>query len=373
MLRRTVFKFRFVFVALPFVLFVLGVAPGLAEAHTAGVSAGKYVATGRKLEVSWSFAASEAAREVPGLDADRDGTLSPRELASGRDVLVRTFVERTIVTADGAPCEGGLGESALLEADGISIAAAYTCPEARRLEVKLSWFGALTRGHRHLARLEGIRSEDRLIEAKDPAFEIEPRVSVEGPAAAKPDQESKTFFGFVAMGGEHILGGYDHLAFLLGLLLVPIAFRSAAWAVTAFTVAHSITLAIAASGLFVPSPRFTEPLIALSIAYVAAENLWRKTGEKRARLTFVFGLVHGFGFAGALRALSLGRSELPRALFGFNLGVELGQLAVMVVFFFAVRRLERLGFFRDRGRTALNVVLALAGAILFLQRIVYAA
>ena len=132
------------------------------------------------------------------------------------------------------------------------------------------------------------------------------------------------------LGVEHILTGADHLVFLLGLILVGGSLRSLVGVVTAFTLAHSITLALAALSIFAPSPRLVEPAIALSIAYVGVENLFVNDASKRWRITFPFGLIHGFGFAGALREIALPRAQLPIALVSFNLGVELGQLGVLV-------------------------------------------
>ncbi len=133
------------------------------------------------------------------------------------------------------------------------------------------------------------------------------------------------------MGVEHILSGYDHLLFLLGLVLVGASLPSLLRVVSAFTLAHSITLGVAAFGLWAPPARIVEPLIALSIAYVGVENLFVRDLAKRWRLTFAFGLIHGFGFASALRDLSLPRAGIPLALLGFNAGVEVGQLAVLAL------------------------------------------
>jgi len=124
----------------------------------------------------------------------------------------------------------------------------------------------------------------------------------------------------VWMGVQHIVTGYDHLAFLLGLLLLGGRVRTLVAILTAFTVAHSITLALAVLRVVSLSPGFVEPAIALSIAYVGVENLFVTDARKRWRITFPFGLLHGFGFAGALTALDLPRAQLPSALFGFNLG-----------------------------------------------------
>jgi hydrogenase/urease accessory protein HupE len=137
---------------------------------------------------------------------------------------------------------------------------------------------------------------------------------------------------FIVLGIEHILTGYDHLLFLLALLALGGSFGYLLKVVSAFTIAHSITLTLATLDIISLPPRFIESVIALSIAYVAAENLWRKR-EKAERwrwaLTFVFGLVHGMGFAGILQEMQIPKSSLVISLISFNVGVELGQLAFM--------------------------------------------
>ncbi|MES1209469.1 MAG: HupE/UreJ family protein, partial [Pseudomonadota bacterium] len=139
--------------------------------------------------------------------------------------------------------------------------------------------------------------------------------------------------------------------------------------VTAFTVAHSITLALAALSIFAPSPRLVEPAIALSIAYVGVENLFVPDARHRWRITFPFGLVHGFGFAGALRAIALPRPQIPIALVSFNAGVEIGQLAVLAVALPITMAARRAPWFGERGVRAVSVAIAVGGGALFIARL----
>jgi len=137
---------------------------------------------------------------------------------------------------------------------------------------------------------------------------------------------------FVAMGVEHIVGGVDHLLFLLALLALSRGVWPTVRIVTAFTVAHSVTLSLAALGLVDVPSQVVEPLIAASIVWVAVENLVAPTGTgRRWLIAAIFGLIHGLGFASALTELDLSRSAMVRALIGFNVGVELGQLAFIIV------------------------------------------
>lgn len=136
---------------------------------------------------------------------------------------------------------------------------------------------------------------------------------------------------FGVMGGQHILSGYDHLAFLVMLMIATRSFADLAWIVTAFTVAHSLTLTAASLGWIVASPAWVEPLIAVTILYVALENLFAAQPKARPAVTFGFGLIHGLGFAGALADGPLPRNEELLALLSFNLGVEVGQLMFLAV------------------------------------------
>jgi hypothetical protein len=143
---------------------------------------------------------------------------------------------------------------------------------------------------------------------------------------------------YLGLGFTHILPkGLDHMLFVLGIFLLSRRLRQVLWQVSAFTVAHSITLGLSIYGILSVPAAVVEPLIALSIAYVAIENLF--VAEVRARriaLVFLFGLLHGMGFAGALKEVGLPRSEFLTALVTFNLGVEGGQLAVIGIAFVLV-------------------------------------
>lgn len=137
---------------------------------------------------------------------------------------------------------------------------------------------------------------------------------------------------YLLLGIEHILRGYDHLLFLFALLMVPISNRRIVGIVTSFTLAHSLTLAASALGIVSLPSRLVEPAIALSILYVVIENVFKPAWAKqRWILTFFFGLIHGFGFAGLIQEIGLPRNQELVSLLSFNIGVELGQLAIVAV------------------------------------------
>lgn len=192
------------------------------------------------------------------------------------------------------------------------------------------------------------------------------------PAYAHAPQLDKTLppLGeYLRLGVFHILTGFDHLVFLLGVVLIAVRTRSVLLAVTAFTVAHSCTLALAVLGVASVSPRVIEPLIACSVAYVGLENFWLRDASQRFRLTFAFGLVHGFGFAGALQEIGVPQDRAPAALALFNLGVEAGQLAVLAVVWPLLRwlRTRRAAHFARFVRVA-NLAIVVLGSIWAVER-----
>lgn len=162
---------------------------------------------------------------------------------------------------------------------------------------------------------------------------------------------------FIPSGVHHILIGPDHILFLVGLLLLGGTWLSLVKIVTAFTIGHSVTLSLAALNLLSPPASVVEPAIALSIVFVGADNLVRGDGrDVRAWAAGVFGLVHGFGFANVLREFGLPDEALGWSLFSFNVGVEIGQLAVVLLVASALAAIRRRS-------AALGARVALAGSI----------
>jgi hypothetical protein len=146
---------------------------------------------------------------------------------------------------------------------------------------------------------------------------------------------------FGLMGTEHILLGFDHLTFLVMLMIVARGVRELIFVATAFTLAHSITLTAATLEWVQASPAWVEPLIIMTIFYVAVENMVTATPKARLLYTFVFGLIHGLGFASALAEGPLPKSEELVALFSFNIGVEIGQILFLTASFILWRKMLR--------------------------------
>jgi len=324
-------------------------ASAVAAAHAIGVSKGEYVVSGDDVEVSLVFRADElAASTTPA-----------------------AVVQDLAIEADGTPCRGTLDSTAPDAPDGLRVVATYACGHApRHLHVHAGFLDRLPSGHAHVADVtdaRGRKSEHLVVLAQ-------PNVDVD-----LGEAPSVGFVTFVRAGIEHILTGPDHLLFLLGLVLLPRELESSrrerikslVFVLTAFTLGHSVSLAIATLGGVAPSSRVVEPLVALSVAYVGAENLFARTRQirRRALITLPFGLVHGFAFASGLLLVHLPRRELPLALVGFNSGVELGQLAVMTLILPALFLLARSPRAYDTTRRALSIAVVACGLVWFFQRV----
>jgi hydrogenase/urease accessory protein HupE len=340
-----------------------------AGAHEVGLSRGTYAIEGDHLRAELVLSRREVASLVPDLDADKDGQLIDAEIVAARPVVQRAIVDRIRVASGEATCPGVLEEASLAEQDGILLRAMYTCPgPITHARLDFAVLGDLAPGHRHIARATGgVQVEETVISRAQRTFDIDAV-----PAGFQPRPVKRDRLSLLGLGVEHILTGYDHLVFLLGLVLVGGRWRSLLWVVTAFTVAHSITLGLAALGVWAPRPAIIEPAIALSIAYVGVENFFVKNAEKRWRITFPFGLVHGFGFAGALREVALPKADVPAALFLFNAGVEIGQLAVLALVLPALVLLRRWSWFDKHGVRVVSGAIVIAGLVWFVARVVSA-
>lgn len=348
-------------------LLVVGLLGG-AYAHWADLAAAEIAVGESEVEVVLTFPTGL----VGEMDTDRDGRLSAGEVGRNREALTR-FFERNI-TLESA------GERGRLE-----VAPAQAARPLANLSPGAKTHSTLRLTYRWGRPVEALRIEYGLFlpgvstsscvatilqggEVQDVVFRPDHRVFRLGGGA---DAVPQTFQSFLKLGLEHILTGYDHLLFVLSLLMLGGGLAYLLKVVTAFTAAHSITLSLAALGLVSLPPRLVESGIALTIAYVAAENLFRKDLSALTRtrwaLTFAFGLVHGLGFAGVLEEIGLPRQNLALSLLGFNLGVELGQLAVVLPAFLLLQALRRWRW--EAGlRRAVSAGAVAAGLAWFVQR-----
>jgi|HubBroStandDraft_6_1064221.scaffolds.fasta_scaffold104771_1 hypothetical protein len=347
----------------------------VARAHTISLSRGDYTPTDAAVDADLVVRPGDVLLALPDLDADHDGLLSPSEVQRGLASLQATFIDTLTVSSDGAPCGGTLDSAGLDPPDGLRMRATYVCKRPpRHLAFRFGFLERLPAGHRHVASVHLPRGDvDELCVLERPGMEVD---------VAKG--ASSDFASLLRAGVEHILSGADHLAFLLALVLGGTLVRARGGAagseslrgnvgpliatLTAFTVGHSVALGVATLAGMVPPTRFIEAAVALSVAYVGAENLFARSIRHRWAITLPFGFVHGFAFAGGLLPLGLPRAQLPAALLAFNLGVETGQLLVLAVL------LPALSFFHARPwyprvARALSVGILLLGLVWFAQRI----
>lgn len=299
-------------------------APKVAFAHTVGLSSGEYAVAGGDLTLRIVFAGAEVGRVFRELDSDHDGFISPFEVAEGRARLRRDVVEKIEVKAGVAGCPLTLVDAAVLENDGLLLVAKAECG-SRPTTVSLHFLSTFPNGHKHVARILDPEPHDELLSAARDSFSI-----ASSAAEASSSSPSAGWFGFIRLGVAHILSGVDHLLFLVALVLGRRSLRELILPITAFTVAHSISLALAVFQIVHVNGRVVEPVIAFSIAWMAYRSIHSTSGG-RALTTFVFGLVHGLGFAGALLEIQIPRAQLPVALLCFNGGVEVGQMMVVLI------------------------------------------
>lgn len=243
-----------------------------------------------------------------------------------RDKLLDLLRRQIVLRANGTRCEPGPGEVTLPAVDSPSFTMHldFACgTRMRDLVVEDNIFDVLGVDHHTLAKVEADGETRELAFTPDSRVA---RVKIGGRGAGGTETS------FFKLGIEHILTGYDHLLFLLVLLLRGGRLLSLLKIITAFTIAHSITLALAVLRVVTIPALIVEPAIALSIIWVALENLLRKDApSQRWLISFCFGLVHGFGFASAIEPLGLPPGRLALALLGFNLGVEAGQAFVVAL------------------------------------------
>jgi hypothetical protein len=283
--------------------------------------------------------------------------------APSREPLLDLVRKHVVLRAGDVRCEPGPGEvlPGAFPAPTFTMRVDFACGRApRELTVQDDTFDVLGLDHHTLARIEAPAGTQQF------AFAPETRVG-RFPIETAPEA-AHTTGSFVLLGIHHILSGYDHLLFVIGLLLPGGDLLSLAKIITAFTIAHSVTLSLAVLQVVTLPDRLIEAVIALSIAYVAAENLvGRPAVSRRWLVSFCFGLVHGFGFSSALRELGLPAHGLLLSLLGFNVGVELGQALVVALCLPVLLLLRRTRWSHPAVVTS-SVAILVVGLVLFVER-----
>ena len=181
------------------------------------------------------------------------------------------------------------------------------------------------------------------------------------------------FLDYIPVGFEHIIPkGWDHIIFVLGLFFFSTKLRPLVWQISAFTVAHTFTLALGSIGYIKIIPEIVEPLIALSIVFIAVENIFfDRLSKWRPLVIFIFGLLHGLGFASVLGEFGLPDGFFIMALLGFNLGVEIGQLTVVLLAFIILGYwFNKKDYYQISIANPISIIIGLVGAYWFIERVI---
>lgn len=380
-------------------------AAAAARGHNPDTSYARVSVERDEVVLRLTYDVTTLVRMAPEVDADGDLRVTPEELGATVPGVVRFLRDHAAVEIDAAavrlpdpapvawpPDAGPAIPQADWHAPTSLVTFAFHLPTPRPATdvwLEFSFFEPLGLAHTVLGSFtQGSDTAELLFTATEPDYLFEaswPAIAPAAGAAVTPPSAAVTAAGphgrgdaprrgsqslaarlrlFFRLGVEHIFLGFDHVLFLVALVLVS-DLRSLVRVVTAFTVAHSITLALATLGWLNPPPRLVESAIAATIVFTGLENLRLITRPPEAaagrwRLTFLFGLVHGFGFAGVLRDLGLPREGFIRSLLAFNLGVEAGQLAIVAALAVPAAVLQR----GPRGavvRTVLSLAIAACG------------
>ena len=358
-------------------LALAGVAP--AHAHKPSDSYLALTVAEDKISGQWDIALRDLDFAI-GLDADGNGEITWGEVRVKHAEIAAYALARLAVRSDGAPCTIESGAQLIDDhTDGAYTVLPLTlrCPGApAQLTIDYTLFADLDPQHRGLLNLQALGLT---------------RAAVLGPQAQTQTFELKSvsrwsqFIDYGREGVWHIWIGFDHILFLLALLLPAVLiWRGARWQpvetfreafmgvfkiVTAFTVAHSITLSLATLGFVSLPSRWVESAIAASVVLAALNNVWPVFHGRRWTVAFTFGLIHGFGFASVLADLGLPREALALALVGFNLGVEGGQLAIVAVFLPLAFALRRSTFYRRAVMIGGSLLIATLAGIWLVERV----
>ena len=374
---------------------VLLLVANAAQAHKPSDSYLSVTVQGSQLSGQWDIALRDLDFAI-GLDANGDGDITWGELRARHADIAAYAQARLALQADGQPCMLSIGAQQVDEhTDGAYsvLPLQWACPTSagagvRNLALDYRLFADLDPQHRGLLKLSAGGST---------------RTAVFGPAAARQQFELgqasgwQQFTDYAREGVWHIWIGFDHILFLLSLLLPAVLVwqrpqglrsgpawgRAADWRpvpsaaqalwsvlriVTAFTLAHSITLTLATLGWVSLPSRAVEATIAASVVVAALNNVFPLFTGRRWTVAFGFGLIHGFGFASVLADLGLPQGALALALVGFNLGVEAGQLAIVAVFLPLAFALRRTVLYRQGVRIGGSLLIAALAGVWFAER-----
>lgn len=343
---------------------------GAAHAHQVNLSTARVeLRPDRSVAVEVALKGSDADRlaGTQVFDAQTD-RVDPAKVAASAAPIAAYVNEHVAVTGtDGARCAAG-ATAVVPDGDGVIVRSVFSCRDvAGDLVYRSTVLTASDKSARQIVLIgAGENAPQALLD------DTHTTVTLSAPAPSL----LSTMQRYLVTGIEHIFLGYDHIAFLVAIVLWARRLWPVIKIVTAFTIAHSITLSLAALNVVVIPSAIVEPAIAASIVFVAVENFFSRDIDGRWKVTFAFGLIHGFGFAGALQEFGLPANAVVPALAAFNIGVEIGQIAIVSIVVPALIVVDRL-IAADRTKPvraaslvyALSAVITLLGGYWFLARV----
>lgn len=370
-------------------LFLLWLGLATGRAHDPGLSTAQGQLRKTDFEVVIGFAPADVRALLPAA-IRRSGEWTELEFVETQPLLEALTPQLCEVRAGGRMVLPTRTFVKLESGDTLNFHLLYPRIESAEFTVRALKIDLLPSPHRQFMMVSDERGSSlakKLLSVKDDTLKVTSPAAVETATVATPavgaaaspavveEEGGTTFWAFLKLGVEHIWTGYDHLLFLFALLVVCRSFRSIVLIISCFTLAHSLTLALTTLNWINLSGRWVEPAIAASIVFVGVENLLRSGREPPGRwaLTFAFGLVHGLGFASVLRDLGVGvgGQGIAMPLFAFNVGVELGQIAIASVVLPLVWRLRKNETFVRRGIPLLSAIVAAAGLYWLLERTIF--
>ncbi len=317
-----------------FVIAVLLIYLKISFAHPPGLSSADITLKADSLEAKITFSIQDIEAFVP-MDSDQDAEVTDLERDAAKPAVAKLISEQFKITLDGGEIKpSSSGQVAFDDKNNTTVTLQFAASPTTTIAIESSFLTKFPGDHKQYLSIKDTTGREigkKMLTPNAQTLIVNlANDKTDIPSEAQP---TSTFGDFLKLGIEHILTGYDHLLFLFSLLVITRNFWPALKIITFFTLAHSITLALAGMSIANAPSSVVEPLIAATIVYVGLENIIRKdkvTTNQRCMLTFFFGLIHGFGFAGVLQEMNISSIEtgILVPLFSFNLGVELGQIAV---------------------------------------------
>lgn len=347
---------------------------GWAVAHAPGLSSIDVTVKADQVVAKLTFALQDIEAFAP-MDSDLDAEVSAAEREAAKPDIAKMLAEQLRVNIDGNDVQIAVpGIVNYDEQNNAHVEFSFSATPQKQLLLQSKLLAWLPDGHQQYVTVSdafGKTLSEKMLSRADDQLQL--GLVQTDASTVQNDSKFSAFADFLKLGIEHILTGYDHLLFLFALLAVTHSFWPAIKIVTFFTIAHSITLAFAGLNLVQLPSSFVEPVIALTIIYVAVENIIRGDHPKgRQWLTFGFGLIHGFGFASVLREMDItsGDTGILLPLLSFNLGIETGQIAVASVVLPMIWWLNNKPAIAEKFLKGCSALVALMGAYWLLERTV---